>query len=63
MHIIEQELLRLRDAGVCIVMVTHNVLQAKRLADKVVVLHEGRTIPHDDPLAVSMLTGEWAAHS
>jgi ABC-type sulfate/molybdate transport systems ATPase subunit len=44
-------------------MVTHNVLQAKRLADKVVVLHEGRTIPHDDPLAVSMLTGEWAAHS
>jgi tungstate transport system ATP-binding protein len=63
MHIIEQELLRLRDAGVCIVMVTHNVLQAKRLADRVVVLHEGRTIPHDDPLAVSMLTGEWAAHS
>ena len=35
---IERELLRLKEGGVCVVMVTHNIPQAHRLADTIVVL-------------------------
>lgn len=56
---IEDELMRLKNEGVCIVMVTHNILQAKRLADEVVVLHEGKRLSDDDPLVKGILTGSW----
>ena len=56
---IERELLRLKEGGVCIVMVTHNIPQANRLADKIVVLHDGESMPIDDPFAVSLLRGEY----
>ncbi len=56
---IEKELLRLKEEGVCIVMVTHNILQAKRLADEVVVLHEGRRLSDDHPLVKGVLSGSW----
>lgn len=49
-QIVEQELLRLKHAGGCVVMVTHNMLQAKRLATSIVALHQGRRLPDDDPL-------------
>ena len=35
---------RVKEEGGCIVVSTHNVLQAKRLADRVVVIHEGKII-------------------
>ena len=60
---IEHELLRLKKGGTCIVMVTHNIPQAHRLADSVVVLHQGKALPADDPFAVSMLKGEWIDQS
>ena len=47
---VEQELLRMKHAGGCVVMVTHNMLQAKRLATSIVVLHQGRRLSDDDPL-------------
>jgi len=56
---IEQELLRLKEGGTCIVMVTHNIPQAHRLADRVVVLREGTALAADDPFATSLLKGEW----
>ncbi len=56
---IEKELMRLRDGGACIVMVTHNIPQAQRMADRTMVLHEGRRLDEDDPFARSLLKGEW----
>lgn len=56
---IEKELMRLRDGGACIVMVTHNIPQAQRMADRTMVLHEGRRLDDDDPFARSLLKGEW----
>jgi len=60
---IEQELLRLKEGGACIVMVTHSIPQAHRLADNIVVLREGRVLSREDPFAVSLLKGEWIDHS
>ncbi|MGB0236464.1 MAG: ABC transporter permease [Poseidonia sp.] len=56
---IEKELMRLRDGGACIVMVTHNIPQAHRMADRILVLHEGQKLDEDDPFARSLLKGEW----
>ena len=57
---IETELIRHRDAGVCIVLATHNVLQAKRLADAMIILHDGARIGEEGVLARSLLAGEWS---
>ena len=56
---IEKELIRLKNGGVCIVMATHNIPQAHRLADQILVLRNGCLVPEDDPFAVSLLKGEW----
>lgn len=55
--VIERELLRMREGGACIVLATHDLSQALRLADRVMVLHEGRVLDEDDPLAVSLFDG------
>ena len=60
---IERELLRLKEGGACIVMVTHSIPQAHRLADNIVVLRDGRVLSREDPFAVSLLKGEWIDHS
>ena len=52
----------MKKEGVCIVMVTHNISQAHRIADSIVVLRDGKRLDHDDPFATSMLTGEWLDH-
>lgn len=57
---IETELMRHRKEGVCIVLATHNVLQAKRIADTMVILHDGVQIEEDSQLARSLLAGEWS---
>ena len=59
---IEKELIRLKEGGTCIVIATHNIPQAHRIADNVIVLREGESVPLDDPFAVSMLKGEWIEH-
>ena len=56
---IEKELMRLRAGGACIVLVTHNIPQAHRIADEIMVLHEGQRLSEDDPFANSLLKGEW----
>jgi tungstate transport system ATP-binding protein len=57
MHVqtIENELLRLKRGGVCIVLATHSISQARRLADSIIVLRDGVQVDHDDPYAASML--------
>jgi len=57
---IEEELLRHKNEGVCIVLATHNVLQAKRLGDSLIILSGGRRIEEDSPEARSLLAGEWS---
>lgn len=57
---IEEELLRHKNEGVCIVLATHNVLQAKRLGDSLIILSGGRRIEEDGPEAQSLLAGEWS---
>ena len=52
--VIERELLRLKEGGACIVLATHDLAQARRLADRVVVLHQGRVLDENDPLAVKL---------
>ena len=56
---IEKELMRLREGGACIVLVTHNIPQAHRIADQIMVLKDGRLLRNDDDLAKSLLKGEW----
>lgn len=57
---IEEELLRHKSEGVCIVLATHNVLQAKRLGDDLIILSEGRRIDKKSLAAQSLLAGEWS---
>ena len=59
---IEKELIRLKEGGTCIVIATHNIPQAHRIADNMIVLREGESVPLNDPFAVSMLKGEWIEH-
>ena len=56
---IEQELMRLKEGGACIVMVTHNIRQAHRIGDRVLVLHQGERLTESDPFVRSFLEGEW----
>ncbi|WP_200871666.1 MULTISPECIES: ABC transporter ATP-binding protein [Actinomadura] len=44
-----QALDRRRAGGTAIVLVTHNVLEAETLLDRVLVLHKGRTVAFDTP--------------
>lgn len=57
-------------AGGAVVLATHNPLQARRLADQVLILHEGRIVARgtmseveasaDDPIVRGLLAGEWS---
>jgi len=41
---IENRLIRARDNGLCTVLVTHDLAQARRLADDIVFMHQGRIL-------------------
>jgi tungstate transport system ATP-binding protein len=41
-----------RDAGIAAVLVTHDAAEALRLADRIVVMHEGRIVQDDAPAEV-----------
>jgi ABC-2 type transport system ATP-binding protein len=44
---------RVRDAGTTVVLVTHDVEEAERLCDRIVVLHRGRVVADGTPAAVA----------
>lgn len=56
---IENEIQRMKDEGCSIVLATHNINQAKRLADEIIVLNKGKALDHDDNVAQSILSGEF----
>lgn len=43
---------RIRDTGVTVVLVTHDVEEAERLCDRIVVLHRGRVVGEGTPAAI-----------
>ena len=44
--IIEDLILNLKMMGIKIIFVTHNILQAKRIADEIIFLNEGKMVEH-----------------
>ena len=46
--LVERMILKMKDAGTTIVLVTHNVFQARRLADRVAFLLEGKLVEVSD---------------
>ena len=44
--IIEDLVLNLKKMGIKIIFVTHNILQAKRIADEIIFLNEGKMVEH-----------------
>ena len=45
-QIIEDIVLNLKKMGIKIIFVTHNILQAKRIADDIIFLNEGKMVEH-----------------
>ena len=45
-EIIEDIIVSLKEFGIKIIFVTHNILQAKRLADEVIFFDKGKLIEH-----------------
>lgn len=56
---IENEILRMKEAGCSVVLATHNIHQAKRLADEIIVLNKGQALDHENTVARSILSGEF----
>jgi ABC-2 type transport system ATP-binding protein len=48
----------LRDRGVCVVLTTHELAEAERLADRVVIIDRGRTLAEDTPAGLAAATAD-----
>lgn len=57
--IVMQDLKAESRRGALVIAVTHDIALASRLADEIVLLHEGRVVSHGPPAKV--LTDEWLA--
>jgi putative ABC transport system ATP-binding protein len=56
-NVVEQVVRDLAGDGVTVVMVSHDLAQARRVADDVVVVIAGRVVDHAEPEAVAYLKG------
>jgi ABC-2 type transport system ATP-binding protein len=48
----------LRDRGVCVVLTTHELAEAERLADRVVIIDHGRVLAEDSPAGLAAGTAD-----
>ncbi len=48
---------RIRDTGTTVVLVTHDVEEAERLCDRIVVLHDGRVVAEGTPTSIVTALG------
>ncbi|MDH4031419.1 MAG: AAA family ATPase, partial [Chromatiales bacterium] len=65
---VEELVVRIHAAGTRIIMTTHDIAQARRLAEEVIFLHHGRLLEHSpadeffsaprDPAAARFIRGE-----
>ena len=53
----------LREAGRCVVLTTHELTEAERLADRVAILHRGRVVAEGTPRALAAAGGGGASVS
>ena len=49
-----------KKSGGAAIIVTHNILQAKRLADKILFLHKGKLVSENSGAAKSLVSGKWS---
>ena len=47
----------LRDRGACVVLTTHELHEAERLADRVVIVHLGRVVSEGTPVGLALAAG------
>lgn len=55
---IEKEILSFKQRGGSVLLATHNPLQAKRLADRILYIHEGSLIAEDHEVAEQLRSGQ-----
>ena len=55
---IEREILSFKERGGGVVLATHNPFQAKRLADRILFMHDGEFISENHEIAKQLLDGE-----
>lgn len=56
---IEQQILSYKERGGCVLIATHNPYQAKRLADRILYIHDGQLIAEDHEIAEQLRSGQW----
>jgi ABC-2 type transport system ATP-binding protein len=54
---IRQQIAELAERGVCVLLTTHELDEAERLADRVLIIHHGRTILEGSPAELSARVG------
>ena len=55
---IEKQIIAFKKRGGSVLLATHNPLQAKRLADRILYIHEGRLIADDHEVAEQLRSGQ-----
>ena len=56
---IEQQILSYKERGGCVIIATHNPYQAKRLADRILYIHDGQLIAEEHEIAEQLRSGQW----
>ena len=56
---IEQQIQSYKERGGSVIMATHNPYQAKRLADRILYIHDGRIIGEEHQIAEQLRNGQW----
>ena len=56
---IENEVLKFKQRGGCVLFATHNVLQAQRLATRTIFIHQGQEADVESEVAQQIKSGKW----
>ena len=56
---IENEVLKFKQRGGCVLFATHNVLQAQRLATRTIFIHQGQETDVESEIAQQIRSGKW----
>lgn len=56
---IENEVLKFKQRGGCVLFATHNVLQAQRLATRTIFIHQGQEADAESEIAQQIKSGKW----